>query len=69
MNIEQLTQSEQAALLNGLRYKRIVEAADMGVLYGESFAAALRVLGNSSDADKVEEMIKRVRNMTLEVRS
>jgi len=69
MNIEQLTQSEQAALLNGLRYKRIVEAADMGVLYGESFAAALRVLGNGSDADKVEEMIKRVRNMTLEVRS
>jgi len=67
MNIEQLTQSEQAALLNGLRYKRIVEAADMGPLYGDSFAAALRTLGMDSDADKVEEMVKSIRKLTLEV--
>ena len=66
MNIEQLTQSEQAALLNGLRYKRIVEAADMGPLYGDSFAAALRTLGMGSDADKVEEMVKSIRKLTLE---
>ena len=67
IDIERLTQSEQAALLDGLRYKRLVETADMGVLYGEAFADALRVLGNDSDADTVEEMIERIR--ALEVQS
>lgn len=67
MNIEILTQSERAALLQGLRFKRLVEATDMGPLYGDSFAAALRTLGMSSDADKVEEMVKSIRELILEV--
>lgn len=39
----------------------------MGPLYGDSFAAALRTLGMDSDADKVEEMVKSIRKLTLEV--
>ena len=66
-DIELLTDSERAALLQGLRFKRLVQAADMGPLYGDSFAAALRTLGMDSDADKVEEMVKSIRKLTLEV--
>jgi len=36
-------------------------------LYGEAFAAALRTLGMDSDADKVEEMVKSIHQLTLEV--
>lgn len=66
-DIELLTDSERAALLQGLRFKRLVQAADMGPLYGDSFAAALRTLGMDSDADKVEEMVKSIHKLTLEV--
>lgn len=66
-DIELLTDSERAALLQGLRFKRLVQAADMGPLYGEAFASALRTLGMDSDADKVEEMVKSIHKLTLEV--
>lgn len=68
MDIELLTQSERASLLEGLRSKRLAERAEIGVLYGESFAAALRLVGKGNDADKVLEMVERVRRLTFEVR-
>lgn len=66
-DIELLTDSERAALLQGLRFKRLAHAAQMGPLYGEAFASALRTLGMDSDADKVEEMVKSIHKLTLEV--
>lgn len=60
MSALNLTASEEVSLLEGLRARRVADAADMAPPLGLSFASRLRTLGMHREADEVEAMIERL---------
>ncbi len=60
MSALNLTASEEAGLLEGLRKVRRADAADMAPPLGLSFASRLRTLGMHREAAEVEAMVQRI---------